>query len=43
MQDKIFKVKMFEVTRKSVKSAKVFSFKIFTLYGIAWVNIPIGS
>ena len=34
MQDKIFKVKIFEVTRKSVKSVKVFSLEIFRLYGI---------
>ena len=34
MQDKIFKVKIFEVTHKSVKSMKVFSLKIFRLYGI---------
>ena len=33
MQDKIFKVKIFEVTRKSVKSVKVFSLEIFRLYG----------
>ena len=30
MQDKIFKVKIFEVTHKSVK---VFSLEIFRLYG----------
>ena len=35
MQDKIFKVKIFEVTHKSVKSVKVFSLEIFRLYGIA--------
>ena len=29
MQDKIFKVKIFEVTHKSVKSVKVFSLEIF--------------
>ena len=34
MQDKIFKVKNFEVTHKSVKSVKVFSLEIFRLYGI---------
>ena len=34
MQDKIFKVKIFEVTHKSVKSVKVFSLEIFRLYGI---------
>ena len=34
MQDKIFKVKIFEVTHKSVKSMKVFSLEIFRLYGI---------
>ena len=33
MQHKIFKVKIFEVTRKSVKSVKVFSLEIFRLYG----------
>ena len=33
MQDKIFKVKIFEVTHKSVKSVKVFSLEIFRLYG----------
>ena len=35
MQDKIFKVKfkIFEVTHKSMKSMKVFSLKIFRLYG----------
>ena len=33
MQDKIFKVKNFEVTHKSVKSVKVFSLEIFRLYG----------
>ena len=33
MQDKIFKVKIFEVTHKSVKSVKVFSPEIFRLYG----------
>ena len=36
MQDKIFKVKNFEVAHKSVKSVKVFSLEIFRLYG----NIP---
>ena len=35
MQDKIFKVKNFEVTHKSVKSVKVFSLEIFRLYGIS--------
>ena len=35
MQDKIFKVKIFEVTSKSMKSVKVFSLEIFRLYGIA--------
>ena len=34
MQDKIFKVKNFEVTHKSVKSVKVFSLEIFRLYGM---------
>ena len=34
MQDKIFKVKIFEVTSKSVKSVKVFSLEIFRLYSI---------
>ena len=33
MQDKIFKVKIFKVTHKSVKSVKVFSLEIFRLYG----------
>ena len=33
MQDKIYKVKIFEVTHKSVKSMKVFSLEIFKLYG----------
>ena len=33
MQDKIFKVKIFEVTHKSAKSVKVFSLEIFRLYG----------
>ena len=33
MQEKIFKVKNFEVTHKSVKSVKVFSLEIFRLYG----------
>ena len=33
MQDKIFKVKIFEVTSKSVKFVKVFSLEIFRLYG----------
>ena len=32
MQDKIFKVKIFEVTHKSMKT---FSLKLFRLYGIA--------
>ena len=32
MQDKIFKVKIFEVTHKSVKSVKVFCLEIFRLY-----------
>ena len=36
MQDKIFKVKNFEVTHKSVKSVKVFSLEIFRLYGIIY-------
>ena len=38
MQDKIFKVKIFEVTHKSVKSVKVFSLEIFRLYGTIMVN-----
>ena len=33
MQDKIFKVKIFEVTHKSMKSEKVFSLELFRLYG----------
>ena len=33
MQDKIFKVKNFKVTHKSVKSVKVFSLEVFRLYG----------
>ena len=33
MQDKIYKVKIFEVTHKSMKSMKVFSLEIFKLYG----------
>ena len=37
MQDKIFKVKIFEVTHKSVKSVKVFSLEIFRLYGTSYV------
>ena len=37
MQDKIFKVKIFKVTRKSVKSVKVFSLEIFRLYGISLI------
>ena len=45
MQDKIFKVKIFEIIHKSVKSVKVFSLEIFRLYGIlpsppANVQIP---
>ena len=35
MQDKIYKVKIFEVTHKSVESVKVFSLEIFRLYGMA--------
>ena len=38
MQDKIFKVKIFEVTHKSVKSVKVFSLEIFRLYGTVLDN-----
>ena len=38
MEDKIFKVKIFEVTHKSVK---VFSLEIFRLYGIFTLNIRI--
>ena len=34
MQDKIFKVEIFEVTHKSVKYVKVFSLEMFRLYGI---------
>ena len=37
MQDKIFKVKIFEVTHKSVKSVKVFSLEIFRLYDICLI------
>ena len=33
MQDKIFKDKIFEVIQKSLKSLKIFSLKIFRLYG----------
>ena len=40
MQDKIFKVKIFEVTRKSVKSVKVFSLEIFRLYGTHKKDAP---
>ena len=38
MQDKIFKVKNFKVIQKSSKSVKIFSLKIFRLYGsyIGW-------
>ena len=36
MQDKIFKVKIFEVDRKSVK---VFSLEIFRLYGMVQYKI----
>ena len=39
MQDKIFKVKNFEVTHKSVKSVKIFSLEIFRLYGNNSENI----
>ena len=34
VQVKIFKVKIFKVIHKSVKSVKFFSLKIFRLYGI---------
>ena len=37
MQDKIFKVKIFEVIQKSSKSMKIFSLKIFRLYGISCI------
>ena len=44
MQDKIFKVKNFEVTHKSVKSVKVFSLEIFRLYGIIlWIFVIISD
>ena len=33
MQDKIFKVKNFEVIQKSSKSVKIFSLRVFRLYG----------
>ena len=34
MQDKIFKVKIFEVLQKSSKFVKIFSLEIFRLYGV---------
>ena len=34
MQDKIFKVKVFEVTHKSVKTMEIFSIEILRLYGM---------
>ena len=43
MQDKIFKVKIFEVTRKSVKSMKVFSLEIFRLYGTIYMVYLVNS
>ena len=39
MQDKIYKVKIFEVTHKFVKSMKVFSLEIFKLYGTTPLDI----
>ena len=39
MQDKIFKVKIFEVTHKSVKSVKVFFLEIFRLYGTCYSTL----
>ena len=43
MQHKIFKVKIFEDTHKSVKSVKVFCLEIFRLYGILMVHNSIIS
>ena len=39
MQDKIYKVKIFEVTHKYVKSVKVFFLEIFRLYGNLHITI----